>query len=61
MFVYRKRIKDEGIICKKLLIMNSEENILNLLKDKASTKQKVYKITKKIFSEIQDLLKKINA
>ena len=37
--------------------MNSEENILNLLKEKASTKQKVYKITKKIFSEIQDLLK----
>lgn len=37
--------------------MNSEENIINLLKEKASTKQKVYKITKQIFSKLQELLK----
>ncbi len=36
--------------------MNSEENIVNLLKEKAGTKQKVYRITKQVFSEIQDIL-----
>jgi hypothetical protein len=36
--------------------MNSEENILKLLKEKSSIKQKVYKITKDVFSEIQQIL-----
>tara|TARA_B100001540_G_scaffold300901_1_gene306803 strand:+ start:168 stop:839 length:672 start_codon:yes stop_codon:yes gene_type:complete len=36
--------------------MNSEENIVNLLKEKAGTKQKVYRITKQVFSEIQEIL-----
>tara|TARA_B100001250_G_scaffold83417_1_gene68804 strand:- start:28 stop:702 length:675 start_codon:yes stop_codon:yes gene_type:complete len=36
--------------------MNSAENILHLLKEKASTKQKVYRITKRIFSEFQEIL-----
>ena len=36
--------------------MNTEENILNLLKEKAGTKQKVYRITKQVFAEIQEVL-----
>ncbi len=36
--------------------MNSENNILKLLKEKSCTKQKVYKITKSVFAEIQDIL-----
>ena len=36
--------------------MNSEQNILKLLKEKSSTKQKVYKITQDAFSQIQDVL-----
>ena len=36
--------------------MNSENNILKLLKEKSSAKQKIYKITKDIFSEIQEIL-----
>jgi len=38
--------------------MNTEENIVNLLKEKASTKQKVYRITKAVFSDFQEILKK---
>jgi len=37
--------------------MTSENNILKLLKEKASVKQKVYKITKNIFLQIQENLK----
>ena len=37
--------------------MDSEKNILRLLKEKSCTKQKVYKITKEIFSQIQEILK----
>ena len=36
--------------------MESEERILNLLKNKAGTKQKVYRITKQVFGEIQEVL-----
>ncbi len=36
--------------------MDSEEKILKLLEEKSSTKQKVYKITKEVFSEIQEIL-----
>jgi hypothetical protein len=36
--------------------MDSEKNILKLLKEKAYTKQKVYKITKEVFSKIQEIL-----
>ena len=36
--------------------MNSEIDILKLLVDKSSTKQKVYKITKRIFTDIQKIL-----
>ena len=36
--------------------MDSEKNILKLLKEKACTKQKVYEITKEVFSEIQEIL-----
>ena len=36
--------------------MNSEENIVNLLKEKAGTKQKVYRITKQVFAELQEVL-----
>ena len=36
--------------------MDSEKNILKLLKEKSCTKQKVYKITKGVFAEIQEIL-----
>ena len=36
--------------------MNSEEKILSLLKEKACTKQKIYRITKNIFANFQDVL-----
>ena len=36
--------------------MDSEKDILKLLKEKACTKQKVYEITKEVFSEIQEIL-----
>jgi hypothetical protein len=36
--------------------MDTQENIINLLKKKAGTKQKVYQITKEVFAEIQDVL-----
>tara|TARA_B100001758_G_C18289318_1_gene546102 strand:+ start:306 stop:980 length:675 start_codon:yes stop_codon:yes gene_type:complete len=36
--------------------MNSEKEILKLLKDKSSVKQEVYKITKGVFADIQDVL-----
>ena len=36
--------------------MNSEKNVLQLLKDKSCTKQKVYRITKDVFSKLQDIL-----
>ena len=36
--------------------MNSEEKIVSLLKEKACTKQKIYRITKNIFANFQDLL-----
>ena len=38
--------------------MNTEENIVKLLKEKASTKQKVYRITKAVFSDFQEILNK---
>ena len=38
--------------------MNTEENIVKLLKEKASTKQKVYRITKAVFSDFKEILKK---
>jgi len=38
--------------------MNTEKNIVKLLKEKASTKQKVYRITKAVFSDFQEILKK---
>ena len=41
----------------KIINMNSEKEILKLLEDKSSTKQKVYQITKEVFSEIQEVLK----
>ena len=37
--------------------MDSERNILKLLKEKSSVKQEVYKITKEVFSEIQEILR----
>jgi hypothetical protein len=40
----------------KIINMDSEKNILKLLKEKAYTKQKVYKITKEVFSKIQEIL-----
>ena len=40
----------------KIINMDSEKNILKLLKEKACTKQKVYEITKEVFSEIQEIL-----
>jgi len=36
--------------------MNTEKNIVKLLKEKASTKQKVYRITKAVFSDFQEIL-----
>ena len=36
--------------------MDSEKNILKLLKEKSCTKQKVYKITQGVFAEIQEIL-----
>lgn len=36
--------------------MNSEEKIVSLLKEKACTKQKIYRITKNIFANFQDVL-----
>ena len=36
--------------------MASEENILKLLKEKSCIKQKVYKITKGVFAEMQEIL-----
>ena len=36
--------------------MDSERNILKLLEEKSSIKQKVYKITKEVFAEIQEVL-----
>lgn len=36
--------------------MNSEEEIVSLLKEKACTKQKIYRITKNIFANFQDVL-----
>jgi hypothetical protein len=36
--------------------MNSEEKIVSLLKEKACTKQKVYRITKNVFANFQDVL-----
>ena len=40
----------------KTINMDSEIDILKLLVDKSSTKQKVYKITKRIFTDIQKIL-----
>lgn len=40
----------------KIIKMDTQENIINLLKKKAGTKQKVYQITKEVFAEIQDVL-----
>ncbi|MAW21618.1 MAG: hypothetical protein CMD16_04400 [Flavobacteriales bacterium] len=37
--------------------MESERKILELLKKKSSTKQKVYRITQDVFAKIQDILK----
>ena len=36
--------------------MASEKDILKLLKEKSSVKQEVYKITKEVFADIQDIL-----
>jgi len=36
--------------------MNSEEKIVSLLKEKAYTKQKIYRITKNVFANFQDVL-----
>lgn len=36
--------------------MNSEEKIVSLLKEKACAKQKIYRITKNIFANFQDVL-----
>ena len=36
--------------------MNSEKKIVSLLKEKACTKQKIYRITKNIFADFQDVL-----
>jgi len=36
--------------------MNSEEEIVSLLKEKACTKQKIYRITKNVFANFQDVL-----
>ena len=36
--------------------MNAEEKIVSLLKEKACTKQKIYRITKNIFANFQDVL-----
>lgn len=36
--------------------MSSEKKIVSLLKEKASTKQKIYRITKNIFANFQDVL-----
>tara|TARA_B100000900_G_scaffold416228_1_gene450318 strand:+ start:2359 stop:3051 length:693 start_codon:yes stop_codon:yes gene_type:complete len=43
----------------KIIKMNTKENIINLLKEKAGTKQKVYIITKEVFADIQDVLVEI--
>ena len=48
----------EGCCLLEIIRMNSERNIIKLLKEKASTKQKVYKITKEVFAEIQEILNK---
>ena len=40
----------------KIINMASEENILKLLKEKSCIKQKVYKITKGVFAEMQEIL-----
>ena len=37
-------------------IMNTEEKIVSLLKEKACTKQKIYRITKNVFANFQDVL-----
>ena len=39
--------------------MNTKKILLNYLKKKAGTKQKVYIITKEVFAEIQDVLVEI--
>ena len=36
--------------------MNTEEKIVSLLKEKACTKQKIYRITKNVFANFQDVL-----
>ena len=36
--------------------MNSKEKIVSLLKEKACTKQKIYRITKNVFANFQDVL-----
>ena len=36
--------------------MDTERNILKLLEEKSSTKQKVYKITKAVFADLQEIL-----
>ncbi len=41
----------------KHINMESEKKILELLKNKSSAKQKVYRITKDVFAKIQDILK----
>ena len=40
----------------KIINMNSEKSIVKLLKEKSCTKQNVYKITKEVFAEIQEIL-----
>ena len=40
----------------KTINMDSEIDILKLLADKSSTKQQVYKITKRIFTDLQNIL-----
>ena len=37
--------------------MNTQDYIVKLLKEKATTKQKVYRITKAVFSDFQEILK----
>jgi len=49
----------------RIINMDSERNILKLLEEKSSVKQKVYKITKEVFAEVQEILgnkaKRLNA
>jgi len=40
----------------KTISMDAEKNILKLLADKSSTKQKVYQITKEVFADLQEML-----